>query len=84
MNTGSEKNRQAYILDFDESGILTDISFKLYDMNNCPSNLLPHISKKSNELIQSRINSRLKDGKIGRNEMCPCSSGKKYKRCCGK
>ncbi len=23
------------------------------------------------------------DGKIGRNEPCPCGSGKKYKRCCG-
>ena len=22
--------------------------------------------------------------KIGRNELCPCNSGKKYKRCCGK
>ncbi len=22
--------------------------------------------------------------KIGRNEPCPCSSGKKYKKCCGK
>jgi len=22
--------------------------------------------------------------KIGRNELCPCGSGKKYKRCCGK
>jgi len=22
--------------------------------------------------------------KIGRNESCPCGSGKKYKRCCGK
>ena len=22
-------------------------------------------------------------GKIGRNEPCPCGSGKKYKRCCG-
>ena len=22
-------------------------------------------------------------GKIGRNERCPCGSGKKYKRCCG-
>jgi uncharacterized protein len=21
--------------------------------------------------------------KIGRNELCPCGSGKKYKRCCG-
>ena len=22
--------------------------------------------------------------KIGRNEPCPCDSGKKYKKCCGK
>ncbi|MFN5406165.1 SEC-C metal-binding domain-containing protein, partial [Bradyrhizobium sp.] len=22
-------------------------------------------------------------GKIGRNDPCPCGSGKKYKRCCG-
>ena len=27
----------------------------------------------------------LKNGKkIGRNDMCPCGSGKKYKNCCGK
>jgi len=25
-----------------------------------------------------------KDKKIGRNDSCPCGSGKKYKRCCGK
>jgi hypothetical protein len=24
------------------------------------------------------------DGKIGRNEPCPCGSGKKYKKCCGR
>jgi preprotein translocase subunit SecA len=24
------------------------------------------------------------DGKIGRNDACPCGSGKKYKQCCGK
>jgi len=24
------------------------------------------------------------DVKIGRNEPCPCGSGKKYKRCCGR
>jgi len=22
--------------------------------------------------------------KVGRNELCPCGSGKKYKQCCGK
>jgi preprotein translocase subunit SecA len=25
-----------------------------------------------------------KDKKIGRNDLCPCGSGKKYKRCCGR
>ncbi len=25
-----------------------------------------------------------KTGKIGRNDPCPCDSGKKYKKCCGK
>jgi preprotein translocase subunit SecA len=25
-----------------------------------------------------------KDGKVGRNDPCPCGSGKKFKKCCGK
>ena len=25
----------------------------------------------------------LKNKKVGRNEKCPCGSGKKYKQCCG-
>lgn len=24
------------------------------------------------------------NGKVGRNDPCPCGSGKKYKKCCGK
>ena len=23
------------------------------------------------------------DSKVGRNDLCPCGSGKKYKKCCG-
>lgn len=34
------------------------------------------------EPIRSRLRSFL-TGKIGRNEPCPCNSGKKYKKCCG-
>ena len=26
----------------------------------------------------------VKPEKIGRNEPCPCGSGKKYKKCCGR
>jgi len=25
-----------------------------------------------------------KEGKVGRNDPCPCGSGKKYKKCCGR
>jgi preprotein translocase subunit SecA len=25
-----------------------------------------------------------KEGAVGRNDPCPCGSGKKYKKCCGK
>lgn len=27
--------------------------------------------------------SRVSPGKVGRNDPCPCGSGKKYKKCCG-
>ena len=30
-----------------------------------------------------KLKSRKKTKKIGRNERCPCESGKKYKKCCG-
>ena len=30
------------------------------------------------------VNSMPKKQKIGRNDPCPCGSGKKYKKCCGK
>lgn len=31
----------------------------------------------------NKENQGAKRGKIGRNESCPCGSGKKYKKCCG-
>ena len=48
------------------------------------------INKNNSNLKQSTINAEFnpKDpktwGKVGRNEKCPCGSGKKYKNCCGK
>ena len=39
------------------------------------------------EYIENYMNKNLnnnKKKKIGRNELCPCGSGKKYKKCCGK
>ncbi|MCT4663237.1 MAG: SEC-C metal-binding domain-containing protein [Tissierellales bacterium] len=33
---------------------------------------------------QRKSKTIVKEPKIGRNEPCPCGSGKKYKKCCGK
>ena len=35
------------------------------------------------DLFQPQTPFRRKERKIGRNEPCPCGSGKKYKKCCG-
>lgn len=34
------------------------------------------------ETIFEQVHTMKKDHKIGRNDKCPCGSGKKYKRCC--
>ena len=36
-----------------------------------------------NEIGLLYRNSRQKERKVGRNDPCPCGSGKKYKKCCG-
>ena len=39
----------------------------------------------TNEAKEQGVRKTIKKGKkIGRNDMCPCGSGKKYKQCCGK
>lgn len=43
-----------------------------------------HANKKQADTIISLTASNLKKEKIGRNDQCPCGSGKKYKKCCGK
>ena len=34
--------------------------------------------------LQSQVNEMKSFSKVGRNDSCPCGSGKKYKHCCGK
>ena len=36
------------------------------------------------ELLLNRPKPREAEKKVGRNEPCPCGSGNKYKKCCGK
>jgi len=36
------------------------------------------------EILLNPPKTRIAEKKVGRNEPCPCGSGKKYKKCCGK
>ena len=47
-------------------------------VNDPEQNQSEEISKKQNQKFNNFTSK-----KIGRNEPCPCNSGKKYKHCCG-
>ncbi len=36
------------------------------------------------EMLLNPPKTVIAEKKVGRNELCPCGSGKKYKKCCGK
>ena len=44
---------------------------------------IKEISRSMGMPIRTRTQPYVRDKKIGRNEPCPCGSGKKYKKCCG-
>ena len=44
-------------------------------------NLDSNTPKKSEHINRTVVNTGVQ---VGRNEPCPCGSGKKYKQCCGK
>lgn len=43
----------------------------------------PFDEKKYVERLNQLALTPPQDDKVGRNELCPCGSGKKYKKCCG-
>ena len=40
-------------------------------------------NEKRIEKVQKKRESKLEQRRAGRNEPCPCGSGRKYERCCG-
>lgn len=46
-------------------------------------NLLSQERRKELFLEQRKSGTVVKEKKVGRNDPCPCGSGKKYKKCCG-
>ena len=93
----SSLNKEITVKEFDENTeFVLDINFeKLYfNMLEAGAEYLFTLPQWPNILSEETIieitkaqkasKTVVKEDKIGRNEPCPCGSGKKYKKCCGK
>lgn len=86
MLWNEEDDRSLICISFNKDEEITDIQYKLYCKDNIPEPMRESLFIKGKERAQKRIEIyKMNHGnKIGRNDKCPCGSGKKYKHCCGR
>ena len=79
----NEPQRLLLELIFTENCEIKDISWQWVDISEIPQDELPRLRADAEWLRQKRVaQAKSNVRKIGRNDQCPCGSGKKYKKCC--
>ena len=79
----NEARRLLIELIYSVAGELQDVNWTWVELAGISSGELPKLRSEAEALRQKRIStSKTERRKIGRNEPCPCGSGKKYKKCC--
>jgi preprotein translocase subunit SecA len=61
-----------------EAARITGMSLENSAISNLGGTIAPKTSSPQNQTVVNN------EPKVGRNDQCPCGSGKKYKQCCGK
>jgi uncharacterized protein YecA (UPF0149 family) len=83
MLANGEATRRLVELEYAESGTLVGVHMTHVSLAGLSGNELSRIQKASLELRRRRLDEATNSGPIGRNQPCPCGSGKKFKRCHG-
>lgn len=81
-----ESDRWLFDIYLDKSKNLLKFSFEKFSLDKIKTDEMDELVNYGRELAEKRLakyQSTHKE-KIGRNQLCPCGSGKKYKKCCGK
>jgi len=66
-------------------GLATDIALSLMKQRGLKLSAPAKSASDGGENPNLQLTPRTAEGdKVGRNDPCPCGSGKKYKKCCGK
>jgi len=67
-----------------EMGGATPTAGKVAQSNMSVSTNIPAIAKPDKPELKLNLPKRRPTVKVGRNDDCPCGSGKKFKSCCGR
>ena len=63
---------------------VTNVEWHELHLRDIPEAQRPRIAELAASQAERRVSVHLDEhGKIGRNDRCPCGSGRKFKRCCG-
>lgn len=68
--------------DFASNRDINNVRFEYIDTTIFSEEQKLYFEQKASALTEKRVAEASTIRKIGRNELCPCGSGKKYKRCC--
>ncbi len=81
-----ETDRAQISLKYSKDGKIQDIAYTYLTLSDIPSERKSILYEEGKERAKQRIQQfqMVNHRKIGRNELCPCGSGKKYKKCCGR
>jgi hypothetical protein len=78
----SERDRLLLILRYDTEMKLQGVSWRWIAQSDIVEGELERIRSLGERLRLRRLDKAKAKGKVGRNDPCPCASGKKYKKCC--
>jgi hypothetical protein len=79
-----EPERVLLALSYDDTGVLLDAEWHFLRRKDISVFELPALQARGEALREARLQKAIAmGGRIGRNEQCPCGSGKKFKKCCG-
>jgi preprotein translocase subunit SecA len=71
-------------LSYQSDKTLSHLDWSIVDLEGLSVTEIARLRKEGEKLKEKRITKAVQlSGKIGRNQLCPCGSGKKFKRCCG-
>jgi len=84
MLIAGDEQRTSFELFYNQEQELIDISFDHLRPSDIPPEEFPRLEALSGKIKAQRWGKASQSGKIGRNQSCPCGSGKKYKKCCGR